>query len=309
MRKSLLIGVLLAGVLLAQTVNEQNTPPHPPRPPSVANIVYGPHEMNDLDLYIAKSDKRTPLVIYLFPGAFVVGNKNTVNPNLLDACAEAGITVASVNYRYATQAPFPAPFLDAARALQFLRWHAREYNIDPRKIAATGASAGADISLWLGFHKDLADPSSSDPVLRESTRISAAGASAAQTTLDPREWVKLIGEEAASNPVFSKLYGLKREELETERAHKLFEEASAATLLTGDAAPVFLYYSVRNEPVTPQTIPGERVHHPVFGFYLKERMDKLGVECVMRVKEDYPGNNAGPLWHRDMVQFFLKHWH
>src|ERR1035438_6286746 len=183
MGKALLIASLLALGLFAQQPNEQNTPPHPPRPPSIADIKYSPYPMNDFDLYIAKSDKPTPLVMYFFPGAWVVGNKNTINPNLLDACAKAGITVASIDYRYSTQAPFPAPFHDAARALQFLRLHAKEYNIDPRAIASTGSSSGADISLWLGFHKDLADPASSDPALRQSTRIVAVGAASAPTTL------------------------------------------------------------------------------------------------------------------------------
>ncbi len=95
--------------------------------------------------------------------------------------------------------------------------------------------------------------------------------------------------------------------MDTARAYKLYDEASPAALLTKDAAPVFLYYSMPNKPVTAETPVGERVHHPVFGFYLKEKMDKLGVECIMHLKEDYPGDNPGPLWHRDMVQFFLTH--
>jgi acetyl esterase/lipase len=307
MGRVFLIVSLLAVELFAQQINEQNTPPRPPRPPSVADIQYGPYPMNDFDLYIAKSDKPTPLVMYFFPGAFVVGNKNTVNPNLLDACAKAGITVASINYRYSTQAPFPALFHDAARALQFLRLHARDYHIDPRAIASTGSSSGADISLWLGFHKDLADPDNSDPVLRESTRISSVGAASAQTTLDPRALLKLVGQEGVNNPAISKLYGLKREDLDNERYYKLYEEASASALLTKDAAPVFLYYSMPNQPVTHETPPGERMHHPLFGFYLKEQMDKLGVECVMRVKDDYPGGDPGPLWNQEMVKFFVRH--
>ena len=307
MTKAILAAFLLSAGLFAQQVNEQNTPPHPPRTPSLADIKYGPYPMNDFDLYIAKSDKPTPLVMYFFPGAFVVGNKNTITTNLLDACAKAGITVASINYRYSTEAPFPALFNDAARALQFLRLHAKEYNIDPHAIASTGSSAGADISLWLGFHKDMADPDNSDPVLRQSTRISSVGAASAQTTLDPRVLLKLVGPEGPANPAIWKLYGLKREELDNERYYKLYEEASAAALLTKDAAPVFLYYSMPNKPVTHDTSPGERMHHPLFGFYLKEQMDKTGVECVMRVKDDYPGNNPGPAWNQEMVQFFVRH--
>jgi hypothetical protein len=295
-------------LLLAQQINEQNTPPHPPRQPSMVDIKYGPYEMNDLDLYLAKSDRPTPLVLYYFPGAFVVGNKNTVSPFLLDACAMAGITVASINYRYSTQAPYPALFHDAARALQFLRLHAKEYNIDPRAVASTGSSAGADISLWLGFHTDLADPNNSDPVLRQSTRIRSVGASSAQTTLDPRVLLKLVGPEGRNNPAIHQLYGIKREEMEDPKYFKLYEDASAAALLNKhDAIPVFLYYSGTDKPVTHDTPPGERMHHRLFGLYLKEQMDKIGVECVMRVKEDYPDGNPGAQWNQEMVRFFVAH--
>jgi len=291
----------------AQTINEQNTPPRPPRPPDVVGVRYGPHERNDLDLYLAKSDKPAPLVLHIHGGAFVVGNKNAISPFLLDACAKAGITVASINYRYATQATFPAPYLDGARALQFLRLHAKEYNLNPNAVAATGGSAGADISLWLGFHDDLADPASDDAVKRQSTRVCCVGALDAQTSLDPRVVDKLLRKEGALNPAVPRLFGLERDELDTERAHKLYNDASAVALLTKDDAPVFLFYRVANKPVTPETTVGDRVHNPAFGFHLKEHMDKVGVECLLRLREDYEDQDRPARMNRDLVQFFVDH--
>jgi hypothetical protein len=307
-----LAACLLPGAVLeirAQTINEKNTPPRPPRPPTIEKVVYGPFERNDLDLYIAKSDKPTPLVLHFHGGAWVVGNKNTISPVLLDACAEAGITVASINYRYSTQAIYPAPFLDGARALQFLRLHAREYNLNPDAVASTGGSAGADISLWLGFHDDLADPASDDPVKRQSTRISCVGAGSAQTVFDPRVVDTLLAKEGALSSAIPKLFGLSRDELESPRAIKLYEESQAVSLLSKGDAPVFLYYTVPSKPPTAETPIGERVHHPAFGTYLKERMDKVGVECVLRLAEDYQdqGGDAARARNREMVQFFLKH--
>jgi acetyl esterase len=307
LKASALLFFASALALHAQTRNEQNTPSHPQRKPDIENVRYGPHEMNDFDLYLAKSDKPTPLVLFYFPGAFVVGNKYTVPPLLIDTCRKAGVTVAAVNYRYSTQAPYPALFLDAARGLQFLRLHAQEYNLNPKAVASTGSSAGADISLWLGFHDDLADPASDDPVKRQSTRVAVVGALAAQTTLDPRVIAKIAGEKGARNSAFPKLYGLRRDEMNTERAYKMYEDASAAALLTKNAPPVFFYYSVPNKPVTGDTPDGERIHHPLFGFYLKERMDKMGVECLLRLREDYPGANPGVQMNQDMIEFFLKH--
>ena len=83
------------------------------------------------------------------------------------------------------------PLHDAARALQFVRSKAGEWNIDKQRIGASGGSAGACSSLWLALHDDLADPQSDDPVARESTRLWCAAVSGAQTTLDPqqmKEW-------------------------------------------------------------------------------------------------------------------------
>jgi hypothetical protein len=137
--------------------------------------------------------------------------------------------------------------------------------------------------------------------------LAAVGAIASQTTLDPRVIREIAGERGARNPAFPKLYGLRRDEMNTERAYKMYEAASAAALLTKDAPPVFLYYSVPNKPVTDDTPDGERIHHPLFGFYLKERMDKMGVECVLRLREDYPGASPGVPMNHDMVEFFLKH--
>ena len=295
----------LAAALYAQQPNETNTPPHPPRPPDFADVRYGPHIRNDLDIYLARSDKPTPLVLYFFPGGFVVGNKNTVPIVLLDTCKTAGITVAACNYRYATDSPLPACFYDAARALQFLRLHAAEYNINPRAVASTGSSAGADISLWLAFHDDMADPASDDPVKRQSTRISAAGALAAQTSLDPRVVAQVITPQDGQNPMWGRMFGLKPDEMDSERAHALYRSVSAVDLLTKNAAPVFMYYTAPHKPITLDMPQGERVHNPAFGFFLKERMDKIGVECTLRLREDY--KNPPLEANREMIGFFQRH--
>src|SRR5215813_3612953 len=148
----------------ASSAQQKNT-----LPPDLANVRYGPHERNVFDLWKAKSDSPTPLVIHIHGGGFRQGDKSTINPLLLRGCLEHGISVASINYRYSTQAPYPAPMADSARAVQFLRLHAKEYNLDANRFGATGGSAGAGISLWIGFRDDMVDPKSDDPVLRQHT--------------------------------------------------------------------------------------------------------------------------------------------
>jgi len=70
----------------------------------------------------------------------------------------SGISVVAITYRLSDTALAPAQFHDSARAVQFIRSRAKDWNLDPKPIAATGGSAGAGLSLWLGFHDDLADP-------------------------------------------------------------------------------------------------------------------------------------------------------
>jgi acetyl esterase/lipase len=90
-------------------------------------------------------------------GGFLEGNKS-VPPQLLKECLESGISVAAITYRFSNQAIAPASFQDGARAIQFPRFKAKEWDIDSKRIAATGGSAGAGISLWLGFDDDMAEP-------------------------------------------------------------------------------------------------------------------------------------------------------
>src|SRR5262245_27814718 len=110
--------------------------------PGVRDAKYGPHARNVIDLWKAKSDTPTPLVVFIHGGGFRAGDKSNVSPLLLEHCLKAGISVAAINYRFSQHAPFPAPMNDGARAVQFLRSKAKEWNLDPKRVAATGGSAG-----------------------------------------------------------------------------------------------------------------------------------------------------------------------
>ena len=165
----------------AYLIESLKGPPRRVIKPTVADLSYGPHERNVLDFYQAKSDKPTPLLFYIHGGGWMAGDKNGIDPR---PYLDAGISVVSVNYRYISQAqevvpPVKAPLHDAARALQLVRSKAKEWNLDKQRIGASGGSAGACSSLWLAFHDDLADPKSSDPIARESTRLWCAAVNGA----------------------------------------------------------------------------------------------------------------------------------
>jgi acetyl esterase/lipase len=224
-------------------------------------------------------------LVSIHGGGFLEGNKN-VPPQLLKECLESGISVAAITYRFSNQAIAPASFQDGARAIQFLRFKAKEWNIDPKRIAATGGSAGAGISLWLGFHDDMADPTSQDPVLRESTRLTCMAVFDGQTSYDPRFIRKMFpGKDVHKIGPLRQLFDVDMDKLDELSAdkYKLFEEISPINHLTKDDPPVLLSYS---SPMNAEvTNAGIGIHHPLFGKLLKEKMDDLGIPCEL-----YAGN-------------------
>jgi acetyl esterase/lipase len=253
--------------------------------PTHRDVKYGPHARNILDFWQPESKQPTPLLVSIHGGGFLGGNKS-VAPQLLRECLQSGISVAAITYRFSNQAIAPAPFQDGARAIQFLRFKAREWNIDPKRLAATGGSAGAGISLWLGFHDDLADPKSQDPVLRESTRLSCIAVVDGQTSYDPRFIRKLSpGKDVYKIGPLRQLFDVDLDRLDDLSAekYKLFEEVSPINHLTKDDPPVLLVYS---SPMDAEvTNVGIGIHHPLFGKVLKEKMNQLGIPCEL-----YAGN-------------------
>ncbi len=304
---ALFLCLLLASPAFAQP--KSTNPPvrpttrHQSVAPMQANVKYGPYAANLLDFWQAKSDKPTPLLVNIHGGGFLAGDKSNINGVLLDRCLKSGISVASIEYRFSTVAPYPAQMLDSARAVQFLRSNADKWNLDPKRIAATGGSAGAGISVWLAFHDDLADPRSDDPILRQSTRLTCALVGELQCTYDPREIRRIVPGNAYDVGAIKKLHGLPNtfnwdtDPIDASLDARL-KDASPITHLTRDDVPVFVYHSEKNN------VPGN-IHHANFGKHLKEEMDKVGVECVRHMDTDYPGGMRE--LSNDMFDWMKKH--
>ncbi len=271
-------------------------------PPSYADVRYGRYERNVLDFWKAESLAPTPVLVYFHGGGFRGGDKKSYNPFFLQSCMASGISFAAANYRLSGQAEYPAQMHDSARAIQYLRSKAKQWNIDPARIAAFGGSAGSGISLWLAFHDDLAEPQSNNPVARQSSRLNCALAMQMQCTYDPREIKKIVPGNAYDHLALKQLFGLPddwdwdADEVDETLSARL-KDASPITHLTRDDPPVFLYHRKAQET------PGN-IHHANFGRHLKKAMDELGIECIHRLDSDYENSEAAS---RDMAQFIKKH--
>ncbi len=300
-------GVLTVAELIEARKKQNGTakqkPVRPPKQaPTHADVLYGEHESMALDFWQAESDTPTPLFVWIHGGGFRGGDKKLVTPAFLNGLLEAGVSVASINYRLTNIGPYPMQMLDSARAVQFLRAKATEWNIDPARVAAGGGSAGSGISQWLAFHDDLADPDSDDPVARQSTRLTCALALSMQSTYDPRtikEIVPGLDNIERALPAFFGLpedWDLNTAEITPELDAK-FKDASPITHLTADDPPVFIYHSERTRT------PGN-IHHPNFGEHLEKAMIPLQIECVRKTSADYP---TGSDYTADSVLFVLRH--
>lgn len=292
------LGAGILSALLASGVAAQVKPG-----PDFVDVRYGPHPRNVLDFWRAKSATPAPLVLYIHGGGFRQGDKKSLSAKRLQEYLDAGFAVAAVNYRLTDTAPAPAQYLDSGRALQYVRLRAKEWNIDPSLVASTGSSAGAGTSMWLAFHDDLADPKSADPVLRQSTRLTCIAVENGQSSYDPRfaEKIGIPRPNFERHPFFLPFYGIKAEEIDTPGAYKRYEEAAPITYLTRDDPPAYLSYNRADEPCDANCDVQLAVHHPKLGIALKERMDKLGIECVVR----YPGQPGGQ--SMEHLDFIKKH--
>lgn len=297
---------------LAATLANAQERQRPRLEPTEPNVRYGLHERNVLDLYLAESETPTPLVLYIHGGGFRGGDKSSLNPAQGRAYLDAGFSVAAINYRLTDTAPAPAAYLDCARALQFLRHHAEQWNLDPTLVASTGGSAGAGTSMWIAFHDDLADPQSEDPVARQSTRLTCVVVHNGQSSYDPRfaERIGLPRPNFERHPFFLAFYDLAEDEIDTPEALRRYEQAAPITYLTEDDPPALLIYTFPNEEVTRESPVNLVVHHPKFGIALKEQMDALGIECIVQYLDGETGRtirhgeDAPPI---TPVEFIRKH--
>lgn len=281
--------------------------------PDMANVKYGEHERHVMDVWFADKSKTTPLAIYIHGGGFNAGSKEKLKANELSQLLEAGISVASINYRYISIAPLPAAHIDAKHALQFIRSNATEWKIDKNRIGLFGGSAGAQITMWLAFSNDMANADSENPIERESTRVTCAAPIIGQTTMDLEFWTELykkhlkdqwvedranlFGDNTKREKNRLSMYGAKT----LEEANNIANDLSALSLISADDPPIFMQYGMTPNAAAPskdnpKKLRGWVVHHVDFGIALKEKMDELNVEAHLQ----YPGSDAQ---YKSLVKF------
>lgn len=121
-----------------------------------------------LDVLQMPSAKPTPVVLQLHGGGWIRGDRPS-DFGTFRAFLAAGMSVVTVQYRLAKDAPAPAAIEDVRCALAWIKANAKQYNFDPTRVVTYGESAGGHLALMAAY----APTSFTPPSCRDQPRIIA----------------------------------------------------------------------------------------------------------------------------------------
>lgn len=303
----------------------------------VSNIAYGKGELEQFDIFLPNCEGPTPLIIFIHGFGFVAGDKINAyeDPGIIREILQSCIAYATVNYSLLPLFPFASTgtptlvehsgvlssLLSIARSLQFMRHHFASFNLDPENVALYGISAGGGAGLWLGTHDDLADPTSKDPVLQESTRVKAVAAERVQATYNVLRWEGVVSSVIGrltttvnGNDVPSIFEALgqaehllllmnieSKEDIYTLENQAYRSNVDMLGLIDAGDAPIFVN-NYRDGLTDPFNLI---LHHGLHAIALKERADEVGLESVIYA-EDQEFGYIDPSGE-SLVSFLVRH--
>jgi acetyl esterase/lipase len=238
---------------------------------------------------------RMPAVIFIHGGGWRGGRKE-VGIQRLIPLAQHGYFCATIEYRLSDEATFPAQIEDCKCAVRWLRAHAKEYNVDPKRIGVWGSSAGGHLVALLGTSGGAKDLEGKGGWEKESSRVQAV-----VDFFGPTDLLKII-EHALGNsyqrrdlrpddsPVTLLLGGV------IEEKRDLAAKASPITYVSKDDPP-FLIVHGDQDPLVPLKQSET--------FY--EALKKAGVDSTLQVVKGaghgFPGH---PEVDQMVLDFFDK---
>lgn len=252
------------------------------------------HERQKLDLFIPQAGTAPrPLVIWIHGGGWKAGDKSR---NVALPLLKAGFAVAAINYRYSTQAIFPAQIEDCRSAVRYLREHAGEYQLDPGRFGAWGASAGGHLTALLATQVDEQES-------RTGSTSSPSTSARVQAAVD---WFGPTDFEA-----YAKGVGLPRKKTNTEGAamlsqlfggppspknFELIRQASPVNFVSADDPPILIMQGDQDPLVPVQQ--SEALH---------KALKKEGVDSTLQIIKGAGHGFTGDEAQKTVAAFFVKH--
>ncbi len=169
-----LLPILLAAIASTPAFAQPNRGPRTPEGvKAYRNVAYveDGHDRQKLDLYMPESEHPLPVIIWVHGGGWQGGSKDGCPP-LRAGYTEKGFAVTSIGYRLSGDVVFPAQIEDCKAAIRWLRAHAEEHNLDPKRFGVWGSSAGGHLVALLGTSGDV-EGFDVGPHLDQSSRVQA----------------------------------------------------------------------------------------------------------------------------------------
>jgi len=106
----------------------------------------GPTSDLHIRIYRPTTEISQSALIFYHGGGWALGFIDLYDPCLTRLAQKSGCTIIAVNYQKAPEHPFPTPFDDCYRTLEWAVQNSAQLKIDPTKIGVAGDSAGANLA-------------------------------------------------------------------------------------------------------------------------------------------------------------------
>lgn len=239
------------------------------------NISYANDTLKNhlLDIYLPPNQKpNTPLVVWIHGGAWNHNDKYAdmgYMKKTVSGFIEKGYALASIDYRFSTQAIFPAQIQDCHQALEFLSRQSSKYNIDKNRIVLIGFSAGGHLASLMGLSLNNNVESFYPNKVKPSYRLKGV--------LDfygPIDFLMIHGkaDPEAKDDALSMLLGSSA--IKNPAAAR---KASPSSYVDPDDPPFFIVHGEKDESVPYQQ-----------SVLLKSMLEQAGVRNELTVVKDAP---------------------
>lgn len=164
------IGLLVSWILLTLTAASAQEPPYTRQ----EDVIYGRKfgTALTLDVFTPKANANGAALVFCVSGGWFSSHE-AINMGFVTEFAKRGYVVFAVVHGSQPKFTIPEILQDMNRALRYIRFHAKDYKIDPERIGIMGGSAGGHLSLMQGTAGDKGDPNAKDLVDRTSSRVQA----------------------------------------------------------------------------------------------------------------------------------------
>jgi len=302
---------------------EPGTPPVTvPDGTTFTTLDYGPGSQQVLDAFLhLDAAEPTPVVVFVHEGGFTDGSRTEPyeGPRATELATflEAGVAYVSIDYTLLEPGSETVGLIkllrDVYRSVQWLRYFAEPLNIDPESVALIGDSGGAGLALWVGLHDDLADPTSEEPIARESTRVSVVAGVRTQATYDVLRWPDdvfgpldtdasdFIGQPSIAAQILT-VYGLPivwstmaeriERELNTPEYEAYRAELDMLAWMSADDPPFYMRNDAVNVDLDDEDF--DLLEHPLHAQALADRATEVGTTATVEAPALDLGGDVDP---------------